>query len=113
MSKHSTILISRNYYQIALITLFVVFLWVAISVYRALSTPAPIGVDASTLSPVSPTIDQATVASLSARTQLSQSAATIVQSLVATSSASFAPPSPIVQAQIATTSASSAPSPTP
>ncbi len=112
MSKHSTILISRNYYQIALITLFVVFLWVAISVYRALSTPAPIGVDASTLSPVSPTIDQATVASLSARTQLSQSAATIVQSLVATSSAT-PPPSPIVQAQIATTSASSAPSPTP
>jgi hypothetical protein len=99
MSRRGSLMIRRSYYQVAMVTLFTALLWVSVSVYVALTSVTDVGVETTLLTPVSPIIDEATVASLSARTQISLTAEELVKDL--------APASPSAAVQ------SSAPSPSP
>jgi len=67
MSRRDTILVSRTLYQLGVITVMGAVCWVGITVYDALAKAPDINVDQSILSPISPVIDQATIASLSGR----------------------------------------------
>ena len=70
MSRRSVILVRRTYYSLALITFWIAIVWTGLGIYRALVKPVDVGVDAATLAPLTPTLDEVTLASLSARTQL-------------------------------------------
>ena len=67
MARRDTILVSRTLYQMAIITVIGAVCWVGITVYHALVQPPDINVSESVLSPISPVIDQSTIASLSGR----------------------------------------------
>jgi len=64
-----------------MVTLISTILWVSVSIYQALVSPAEIGVDNNLLSPISPQIDQVTVASISGRTQIGEGALILVTDL--------------------------------
>ena len=71
-----------------MVTLLGALLWIAITIYRSLASGIPAGVDASILSPISPTIDQTVVTALLTRTQLAATAPDLVVALAATPAAS-------------------------
>ena len=81
MSRRSSIMIQRSYYQIALITFIIAIMWVLLSVYNALTSVSDVGVDATILSPLQVQIDETTVASIAGRTQLSQTAPAQVEGI--------------------------------
>jgi hypothetical protein len=88
MSRRSSIMVQRTYYQIGMFTLFTVLLWVSVSVYLALVGSADVGVEKDLLITVPATPDQTTVASISARRQIGTEALTLVKDIVpATASA--------------------------
>lgn len=74
MSRRSSIMVQKTYYQIAVITLITAVMWVLLGIYRALTTIPDVGVDQAILSPIQARIDETTVASISARNQLSKTA---------------------------------------
>lgn len=106
MSRRSVIMVQKTYYQIGLVTLLSVLLWVSITVYQAIVGSVDVGVDPALLAPVTSTIDAAVVASISGRTQMASTAAEMVKSLPAplASGAPVATPKAKVE-KIATVSA--------
>jgi hypothetical protein len=82
-------MVHRAYYQMGMVSLFAVLLWVSVSVYLALVGSSDVAVDKDLLSPVPPFTDTATVASISGRTQVGANAVILVGDIVpATPSAS-------------------------
>jgi hypothetical protein len=72
MARRDTILVSKTLYQMGVVTLIGAIFWVGLSVYHALVKPPDVNVDKVLLEPINPVIDQATVASLSARLSVTQ-----------------------------------------
>lgn len=74
-------MVRKTYYQMGMVSLFSVLLWISISIYIALVTPGENAVDKSILSNVPPNIDATTVASISARIQIASGSVTLVEGL--------------------------------
>lgn len=70
MSRRNSLMVRKAYYQMGMVTLFTTLLWVSVSVYLAITSPTEVEVEPIMLTPVSPKIDEATLASISARTQM-------------------------------------------
>lgn len=89
MSRHNSIMVSRTLYQIAVVTLVVAVVWIAMGAYQALVKPLQVTVDQSLLAPINPQIDAEMIASLSGRIKFDQNLTpTSTPSPSATSSAS-------------------------
>jgi hypothetical protein len=91
MSRRSVILVRRTYYSVALITFWTAIVWTGLGIYRALVKPVDVGVDSATLAPLTPTLDEVTLASLSARTELTPTLLATVRTLAPVASESAAP----------------------
>ncbi len=94
MSRRSVILVRRTYYSLALITFWTAIVWTGLGIYRALVKPVDVGVDAATLAPLTPTLDEVTLASLSARTQLTPTLLETVRTSLPTATSAAEPSSP-------------------
>lgn len=81
MSRRNSIMVRRTYYQMGMVSLFSVLLWISISIYVALVTPSENAVDKSILSTIPPNIDATTIASISARIQIASSSTILVGDL--------------------------------
>ena len=82
MSRRNSIMVRRAYYQMGMVTLFAVLLWVSVSVYLALVSSSDVAVDKDLLSPIPPFADTVTVASISGRTQIGSNAQILVGDIV-------------------------------
>lgn len=94
MSRRNSIMVQRAYYQMGLVTLFSVLLWVSVSIYLALVSAPDVGVDKDLLVPVVPLSDSVTVASISARNQISSTALILVKDIVPSTASAQAKATP-------------------
>jgi|GEM_PF-2928417 len=71
MARRSSVLVSRTYYQIAVMTFITAMLWTTFAVMDALSkAPEKVEVDKKLLTPVNPVIDKETLELVKARKQV-------------------------------------------
>jgi len=72
MSRRSKILVSRTLYQLGLMTVVTSVFWTGMGVYRALSEAPELKVEKKVLEPLKPTIDQATIETLTQRRRMEE-----------------------------------------
>lgn len=70
MARRDSILVSKTLYQVSVITLIAAIAWVGIGIYLALMKSTAVEVDKSMLEPITTTINQDTVKSLSTRLKI-------------------------------------------
>lgn len=71
MSRRSNVLVSRTMYQIAVMTFITAILWTLFSVISAINkAPEKVEVDKKLLTPITPTIDKATLELVKSRKQV-------------------------------------------
>ena len=80
--------------SIAILTVITIFMWIAFSVYRVLTTEPPINIPPEILAPISPTLDKDVLASLPSKSYFedgSVSPTFVFQGQVANQSFSLSP----------------------
>lgn len=77
MARRNSILVSRSLYQIGVITMIAAVAWVAIGIYLATGKDFKLDVDKSVLEPLSPTLDQEVIKSLTGRLKIETDTALI------------------------------------
>lgn len=85
MASRDSILVSRTFYQIGMITLIASIMWIGVAVYSASIKSSAVAVDKTLLEPLNPTIDQGVIDSLSTRLKVTES----IEENVATESATI------------------------
>lgn len=83
MASRDSILVSRTFYQIGVITLIASIMWIGVGVYSASTKSSAVDVDKTLLEPLNPAIDQGVIDSLATRLKVME----IIEENVATESA--------------------------
>lgn len=70
MAHRSVVMVKRTYLHIAVVSLVTAVLWMIISIYRSLSAPSSVKVDAATLAPLEATLEMETLNQIAGREDL-------------------------------------------
>lgn len=72
MSRRETVMVSRTLYQIGVLTLIAAVVGVAVSLYSSSNKSLVVEVDAKTLAPITPNLDQATIEAMAKRLKVEE-----------------------------------------
>lgn len=72
MARRDTVMVSRTLYQIGILTLIAAVLGVAVSLYASANKSLVVEVDAKTIAPITPNLDQATIEAMANRMKVEQ-----------------------------------------
>ncbi|KKU62174.1 MAG: hypothetical protein UX82_C0001G0100 [Microgenomates group bacterium GW2011_GWE1_47_12] len=70
MAKRTTILVSKSFYQMGVVTLAASVVWIIISIVLSWKKPSDLKIDPAILEPVNPKIDKAVIEDLQSREAL-------------------------------------------
>jgi hypothetical protein len=72
MARRDTVMVSRTLYQIGVLTLIAAVVGVAVTLYASINKSLVVEVDAKTLAPITPNLDQTTIEAMANRLKLEQ-----------------------------------------
>lgn len=87
MAQRSMMMVKRMYMQIGVVTLLTALVWTGVSVFLAINRIEIPSADKDILSPISATIDEATLKKISERVELSQLQSEVTVNSLASESA--------------------------